>query len=100
MAYTAENALKDAGDKVPAETKKQVEEMIQAVRTAMGGEDVEAIRKAAGDLGDLIQKVGGSLYQQPGPEEGGPSAGPEGEGPQGGTPPQDGDVIDGEYRSI
>jgi molecular chaperone DnaK len=100
VAYTAENALKDAGDKVPADTKKQVEEMIQAVRTAMGGEDVEAIRKAAGDLGDLIQKVGGSLYQQPGPEEGGPSAGPEGEGPQGGTPPQDGDVIDGEYRSI
>ena len=72
----------------------------------MGGEDTEAIRKAAGDLGDLIQKVGGSLYQQPGPEEGGPSAGPEGQGPQGpqgpegGNPPQDGDVIDGEYRSI
>ena len=106
VAYTAENALKDAGDKIPADTKKQVEEMIQAVRTAMGGEDIEAIRKAAGDLGDLIQKVGGSLYQQPGPEEGGPSAGPEGQGPQdpqgpeGGNPPQDGDVIDGEYRSI
>ncbi len=107
VAYTAENALKDAGDKIPAETKKQVEEMIQAVRTAMTGEDVDAIRKAAGDLGDLIQKVGGSLYQQPGPEEGGPSAGPEDQGPQGGpqgpeggNPPQDGDVIDGEYRSI
>jgi len=106
VAYTAENALKDAGDKIPAETKKQVEEMIQAVRTAMTGEDVDAIRKAAGDLGDLIQKVGGSLYQQPGPEEGDPSAGPEDQGtqdpqnPKGGNPPQDGDVIDGEYRSI
>jgi molecular chaperone DnaK len=103
VAYTAENALKDAGDKVPAETKKQVEEMIQNVRTAMGGEDIDAIRKAAGDLGDLIQKVGGSLYQQPGgPEQGGPDAqGPQGpQGPSDGNPPQDGDVIDGEYRSI
>lgn len=102
VAYTAENTLKDAGDKAPADLKKQVEEKIQAVRSVMTGEDTEAIRRVTNELGELIQKLGGSLYQQPGgPEAGGPQQGPQGpEGPQGGTPPQDGDVIDGEYRSI
>ncbi len=105
VAYTAENTLKDAGDKAPADLKKQVEEKVQAVRSVMSGEDSEAIRRVANELGELIQKLGGSLYQQPGgPEAGGPQGpqqGPQGpEGPQGGTPPQDGDVIDGEYRSI
>ena len=105
VAYTAENTLKDAGDKAPADLKKQVEEKVQAVRSVMTGEDSEAIRRVANELGELIQKLGGSLYQQPGgPETGGPQGpqqGPQGpEGPQGGTPPQDGDVIDGEYRSI
>jgi hypothetical protein len=45
MVYTAEKALKDNGDKVPAEIKKDVEEKIAAVKSVKEGTDVDAIKK-------------------------------------------------------
>ncbi len=104
-AYTAEKTLKDLGDKVPADLKGQVEAGIKSVRDMMNGSDADAIRKAADDLGTLIQKVGASAYQQPGPTAGGPSAAGDAGGPQaaGPTPgngkPGGEDVVDGEFRS-
>ncbi len=102
-AYTAEKTLKDLGDKVPADLKGQVESGIKSVREVMNGSDATAIRKAADDLGALIQKVGASAYQQqPGPTAGGP-AGDAG-GPQTGPTPGENkpggeDVVDGEFRN-
>ncbi len=100
--YTAEKLLKDNGDKVPAELKKEVEDGVAAVRTAMNGEDLEAMRSATEALNQNIQKVGASMYSQPGAagptaEEGG--ANPEGSNGQ--TPGGDnGDVVDGEFKSV
>jgi molecular chaperone DnaK len=98
VVYTAEKTLKDLGDKVPADIKKQTEEGISKVKAVMPGDDVEAIRKATDSLGETIQKIGASMYQteQPGtaPE------GAQGTGePQGGdTKPGGEDVVDGEFK--
>ncbi|HSX24913.1 MAG TPA: molecular chaperone DnaK [Candidatus Andersenbacteria bacterium] len=62
-AYMAEKALKEAGDKVNAETKKAVEDKIAAVKTALAGTDSDAIKKATEELLAESQKIGQQMYE-------------------------------------
>jgi molecular chaperone DnaK len=98
--YAAEKLLKDNADKVPGEIKKEVEDGISSLRGIMNEDDVERIRTATETLGQTIQKVGASMYQQQGTDsqEGANQADPN----AGGTPPEGdaGDVVDGEFKSI
>ncbi|MBI2485170.1 molecular chaperone DnaK [Candidatus Uhrbacteria bacterium] len=63
MIYTVEKMLKDAGDRVTAEQKKELEEKIEAVKKAKEGDDAPAIRKAADELATQSQAVGAKLYE-------------------------------------
>jgi len=63
--YTAEKALKEFGDKVPSEVKSEVEAKAAEVKKAAEGEDAAAIKSATESLGQVIQKIGASVYQQP-----------------------------------
>ena len=92
--YAAEKALKEFGDKIPADVKTEVETGITSVRTSLGGEDLEAIRKATDALGQVIQKIGASAYQQAGADVPGEAA----EGSAEGAGSHDDDVIDGEVK--
>lgn len=56
--YMAEKALKDAGDKVKPETKTSVEAKIATLKTALGGTDTEAMKKAMDELLVETQKIG------------------------------------------
>jgi molecular chaperone DnaK len=99
VSYSAEKALKDLGDKVPGELKKQVEDKVAKVREIMGGEDADATRRAVDELNQVLQQVGTAAYQQAGPAAGasGSDAGPtpgSGPAPEGGE-----DVVDGEFHS-
>jgi molecular chaperone DnaK len=96
--YTAEKALRDLGEKVPAEVKTEVEEKVSGVRQVMSGEDAQAIRSATDDLFQVVQKIGASAYQQSGPEVGGTEPAPESEGEKEG--PDEEDVVDGEFRNV
>jgi molecular chaperone DnaK len=100
--YTAEKTLRDLGDKIEESQKTEINDQVSKVREAMNTEDVEAIRTEGEKLGQLIQKIGASMYQQPGSDQSaGPSAG--GEGPSGGPGegPSDGeDVVDGEFKNV
>ncbi|MEJ2597339.1 MAG: molecular chaperone DnaK [Anaerolineales bacterium] len=106
LVYSAEKVLKDLGDKAPADLKSQVEERISKVRQVLDGDDAQAIQTAADDLSQVLQQLGSAAYQQAGPEAG-PEAGPAAEGgpaePQGGPEegesPDDGEVVDGEFRN-
>ena len=96
--YAAEKALKEFGDKIPAEVKTEVESGVTAVRTALNGSDLEAIQKASEALGQTIQKIGASAYAQQG--EAAPGADTAGEpGGASGTPGGE-DVIDGEAKDL
>jgi len=64
MVYTTEKMLKDAGDKVKVEDKKEVEEKLEALKKLKDSDDVEAIKKAADELATVAQKVGAAMYQQ------------------------------------
>jgi len=66
LAYTAEKALKDAGDKVPAETKTAIEEKIKALRDEIAKPDTskEALQTASEALSTEMQKIYEILQKQ------------------------------------
>jgi molecular chaperone DnaK len=96
--YTAEKALRDLGDKVPADVKSKVETEIGNVRTALGSDDAARIKSATEQLFQVVQQIGASVYQgsapEAGPTPGGEEPGTDGEQKPGG----DEDVVDGEFR--
>ena len=64
MIYTAEKAVKDAGDKAPAEVVTEVNEKIAALKTAREGEDLEAIKSASEALSTSLSKIGESMMKE------------------------------------
>lgn len=75
LATQAERTLKEAGDKVPEDVKKPVEEKIQAVKDVLSkeGASVEEIKIVSEALGQEIQKIGAAMYKDMGqsnPDEG------------------------------
>jgi molecular chaperone DnaK len=97
LVYTAEKTIKDYGDKIPADKKAETESAAARVREVMNQDDAEAIRKATDELGQVIQQLGASMYQQPGTEGAPEQAGGPPPGDQPG--PDNDDVVDGEFRN-
>ncbi len=65
LAYTAEKTLKDAGDKVDQEMKREVEDKVTKVRSVCNtATDAEEIKTATEELSEAIQKVGSQMYEQ------------------------------------
>jgi molecular chaperone DnaK len=96
LAYTAEKTLRDQKEKIPEDLNKEVEEKVKAVRSALQGTDVNAIRQAMQELSDSMQKLGAAVYQQQQPPPGeevppGKEGGEEGEG---------GDTVEGEFKEV
>jgi molecular chaperone DnaK len=91
LAYTAEKTLRDHDDKIPADVKKEIDAKIASVKSALQGQDVNAIRNTMQELSQAMQKVGESLYQQPGQPP------PGGEEPGGGG--EEG-TVEGEFREV
>jgi molecular chaperone DnaK len=96
LAYQGERTLRDLGDKVSAEDKAECEKRIEAVRTALKGSDMDAVRTSADSLVEQLQKIGTAAYQAPGPEGG--EGGEGGEAPGSEEPPSGEDVVEGEFK--
>ncbi len=90
--YSAEKVLRDQGDKVPGNVRSDVESKIQALKDALGGKDVDLIRRRTTELGYAVQQIGQAMYGQ----AGGPGATPP-PGGSGSSGPGE-DVVDGEFR--
>jgi molecular chaperone DnaK len=88
--YAGEKALRDLGDKVPVEIRSEVEAKSAEVKEAAQGEDVEKIKAAVEALGQTIQKIGASVYEQE-------QAAGSGEAAEG-TSDAEPDVVDGEVK--
>jgi molecular chaperone DnaK len=71
LAYTTEKALKDAGDKVSADTKKKIEEAVEALKKVKDTDKVDEIKQKTQELSQVVQQIGAELYKtaQPKPEE-------------------------------
>ena len=64
LVYTAEKSLRDAGDKVEAGIKDEVNQKIEALKKVKDGDDVAAIRSAETELAKSLSKIGEALYKQ------------------------------------
>jgi molecular chaperone DnaK len=73
LIATAEKALKDAGDKVPADVKEKVEEKVKKVKEVSAKEDVtkDDIEAATKDLSDTLSQIGQAMYGSAGSPQGG-----------------------------
>src|ERR1700694_2888623 len=105
LAYQAEKALADAGDKVPADLRTDIEAKVKAGRGAIASNDTDAIKGAHDDLSASIQKIGEAVYaqSQQAPGAGGPHEG-NGDGGAPKTDPGTGagsdDVVDAEFKEV
>jgi molecular chaperone DnaK len=103
LVYQTEKTLKDQGGKISAEKKRPVEEAIEQVKTALKGDDAEAIKTAMEGLNNAMQAVSAELYSQAKANPAGAGGAPgETEGAAGGAKSAGGkdDVIDADFEMV
>ena len=69
LIYTSEKAIKDMGDKVAEDVKKEIEEKIEALRKIKDGDTIEEVKKGTEELSQALQKAGAAVNQQAQKEE-------------------------------
>jgi molecular chaperone DnaK len=95
LVYQVEKFFRESGDKVPQESRAEVEGKLPAAREALESNDTQRMRDAFNDLSQAFQKVGAAMYaQQP---EGQPAGAPAGGGGGGSDA---GDVVDAEFKEV
>ncbi len=64
LAYSVEKILKENDEKLSDDVKSEVQADLDALKSALAGDDQEAIQKAADTLAQSQSKLGEALYQQ------------------------------------
>ena len=93
LAYSVEKILKDNDDKLSDDVKSEVQSDLDALKSALAGDDQEAVQKAADTLAASQTKLGEAIYQQADAE----GAAAEGEAAEGEAADDNGeDIVDAE----
>ena len=64
LIYTAEKTIKDMGDKISEETKKELEVKIDALRKVKDSDTIEEVKRCTEELSQALQKAGAAMHQQ------------------------------------
>ncbi|MEK7646811.1 MAG: molecular chaperone DnaK [Patescibacteria group bacterium] len=65
LIYASEKALRDAGDKVSADIKQEIEGKLAALKKAKDeAKDAETLKSVQEDLSRSVQKIGEALYKK------------------------------------
>ena len=73
IIFMTEKAIKDLGDKVSESDKKEAEELIEKVKTAIGKEDVEEIKTSKDKLLEKANAFASKVYEEAAKANGGES---------------------------
>ena len=97
LVHATEKQLEEHGDKIDADTKAAVEAAIAETKTALEGDDHDAINAKAQALTDAAMKMGQQIYEKEqasaaGSAEAGGAAGSEGS--------DDEEVVDAEFSEV
>jgi molecular chaperone DnaK len=87
LAYQAEKALQDLGDRLPYEERTRIEQQAKELREAMEGDDVSRMQQLSETLEQMVHSLGQQAYAT------------EREGPGGSGGPTD-DTVEGEVREV
>jgi molecular chaperone DnaK len=90
MIHTAQKSLAEFGTKVAESDKSAIEAAISALKSALEGEDTEAIKARTNDLVQASMKLGEAMYKAQ-------AAGP---GPEGAHADTKDDVIDADFKEV
>ena len=92
MIYQTEKTISELGDKVTEEEKSKIETAKEALKEALKGEDIEAIKAKQEDLQKEIFAIGEKIYK---------AANPQGaEGAPTGEPQADPNVYEADYTDV
>ncbi|RYZ50254.1 MAG: molecular chaperone DnaK, partial [Proteobacteria bacterium] len=95
LIFSTEKSLKDAGDKIPADVKSEVESALTAAKAKLDSTDVKELTAAKENLEAKSHKLAEVLYKQAGADQA-PGAGDAGAG--GSRPAHDPNVVDAEFE--
>ena len=95
MVYQTEKTINEMGDKITEEEKKSIEDAKEALKEALKGEDLEAIKAKQEELQKQIYAVSEKLYQAA-------AAAQQAQGGADGQPTQDAgpDVYDADFTDV
>ncbi|HAM88347.1 MAG: Chaperone protein DnaK [Candidatus Falkowbacteria bacterium GW2011_GWC2_38_22] len=62
VVFTTEKLLKESGDKMKAEDKKELEEKLEALKKIKDGDDAEDIKKKMEEMSQVAQRIGAAMY--------------------------------------
>ena len=74
MIYQGEKLVKDFGDKIPDDLKKELEQKSEVLKKAIENEDFEKLKSGTEDLQQTIYKITEKVYGAAGPGAAGPGA--------------------------
>jgi len=92
LVYQTEKLLKEQGDKLSGDEKQKVEDALASLKTALGGDDIAAIKEATEALMTASQEFTQKLYESAAAESGASGAA----GTSGATAADDDEVVDAE----
>ncbi|WP_029057827.1 molecular chaperone DnaK [Stappia stellulata] len=96
LAHSTEKSLKDYGDKVSDEDKSAIEAAVTELKTALEGEDLEAIQAKTQALSEVSMKLGEAMYKAAQAEE---EAGASADGAED-APKAEDDVVDADFEEV
>ena len=93
LVHSAEKSLKEFGDKVSEADKGAIETAITGLKTALEGDDVEAIKARSNEVAQASMKLGEAMYKAQ-------QAGAEAPAGEAGAAPKQDDVIDADFKEV
>ncbi len=99
MVFQTEKTLKEMGDKVPEDIRKQVQEKVDALKAVKDTDKYDEIKKAIEELNQTVSKIGEAMYKTQQQAEQAPPQGATEGGQAGGEAKEEGPV-EGEYEEV
>ena len=103
LVFASEKGIKDAGDKVPADKKAEIEGAISEAKTKLASESLDEIKAATERLQNVAHSLAQYMYQGTGADgaSAGQSAGAEDAAGTDSKKKDDGDdVVDADYKEV
>jgi len=75
VVFTTEKMLKESGDKMKPEDKKELEEKLEELKKVKDSDNFEDMKKKMEDMSQVAQRIGGAMYQNASGAQGAPGEG-------------------------
>ena len=102
MVFQTEKALSELGDKVSPSEKSECEAKLNALKEALKGTDIEAIKAKQDDLQKAFYAISEKVYQQAAQQQGQQPGADAQQGPTGnaGSAPKDDGAVDADFHEV